>query len=462
MIFVMCANVSLLEAPIPEAPMADVIQSAAQSGADDRFLSSARPAPWSLPHRIFFRLVFSYLVLYCAGSLRFVPGGSWLVQPYDNLRRAICPWVAIHVFGLTGQVTTYFVTGSGDTTLQYVESLCYLVIAIVSAIVWSIADRCRTSYRILHAWLRILIRYTLAFTMFGYGFAKIFPLQFRAPTFARLIERYGDFSPMGVLWQFMGASTSYIVFSGAMEALGGVLLLFRRTTTLGAMICCAVLANIVALNFCYDVPVKLYSSHLLLMAVFLLIPDLRRLLDLLIWNQATAAADLSVPRFRRRSLRIAVALFQLVCIGNVMYGNLAGSWKRYRETYINPPRQPLHGLYEVESFMRNGVEVPPLTTDGTRWSKLIVDGRSGLSVRLMDGSPVYLGTNYDVGSSTVTLTYSGGTGAFTWSRPDADHLLLSGSMAGAALTIQLRRVDTAKFLLNSRGFHWISEYPFNR
>jgi hypothetical protein len=48
-----------------------------------------------------------------------------------------------------------------------------------------------------------------------------------------------------------------------------------------------VLANIVALTFCYDVPVKLYSSHLLLMAVFLVAPDLRRLLNL-VWNRPTA------------------------------------------------------------------------------------------------------------------------------------------------------------------------------
>jgi hypothetical protein len=49
-----------------------------------------------------------------------------------------------------------------------------------------------------------------------------------------------------------------------------------------------VLADIVALNFCYDVPVKLYSSHLLPMAVFLGTPDLRRLLNLMVWNRPTA------------------------------------------------------------------------------------------------------------------------------------------------------------------------------
>jgi len=49
---------------------------------------------------------------------------------------------------------------------------------------------------------------------------------------------------------------------------GGMLLLFRRTVTLGAIASAAALLNIVLLNFCYDVPVKLYSAHLLLMALF--------------------------------------------------------------------------------------------------------------------------------------------------------------------------------------------------
>jgi len=442
--------------------MADVAQPVAGIAAPP-VAAAVNPA-WPLPQRVLFRFVFCYFVLYNAGSLRYPPGGSWIAQPYYKLWQAIVPWVAIHIFGLSGPVTTYFPTGSGDTTLEYVQSLCYLVIAIAATAIWSLAYRRRANYRTLHSWLRILIRYTLAFTLFGYGFAKVFPLQFRAPTFGRLIEHYGDFSPMGVLWQFMGASTAYIVFSGLMEVLGGALLLFGRTTTLGAMVSAVVLANIVALNFCYDVPVKLYSSHLLLMAVLLLAPDLRRLLALLVLNRPTEPADLSIPRFQRRSLRIAAVVFQLACIGNVLYGVLSGNWKRYQETYINPPRQPLHGLYNVESFARNGAEVPPLTTDRTRWNKVIVDGKAGFSVRMMDESPKFLATEYDAAKSSVTLSEAGGAsrGVFSYSRPDGDHVVLQGATGGETVAIRLRRVDPSKFLLNSRGFHWISEYPFNR
>ena len=72
---------------------------------------------------------------------------------------------------------------------------------------------------------------------------------------------------MGVLWSFMGASVPYIIFSGACEVAGGLLVLFRRTTTFGALVNITVMANVVALNFFYGVPVKLYSANILLMAV---------------------------------------------------------------------------------------------------------------------------------------------------------------------------------------------------
>ena len=96
----------------------------------------ARPAEthataWSLPHRLLFRFLFAYLVLYIAPTLvNSVPGISKLTGFYFRGWRAMVPWVAIHVFHLSGQPTTYFPTGSGDTTLQYIQNLLDLVFAL--------------------------------------------------------------------------------------------------------------------------------------------------------------------------------------------------------------------------------------------------------------------------------------------------------------------------------------------
>jgi hypothetical protein len=45
-------------------------------------------------------------------------------------------------------------------------------------VTWSLADHQRKDYRWLHSWLRVAVRYTLAFTMLDYGLIKVFPMQF--------------------------------------------------------------------------------------------------------------------------------------------------------------------------------------------------------------------------------------------------------------------------------------------
>jgi len=87
-----------------------------------------------------------------------------------------------------------------------------------------------------------------------------------------MLEAIGDQSPMGLLWNFMGASAPYTIFGGLGELIGGLLLTNRRTALLGALISAAVMSQVVMLNFSYDVPVKIYSSELLLTARVLIAP----------------------------------------------------------------------------------------------------------------------------------------------------------------------------------------------
>jgi len=47
----------------------------------------------------------------------------------------------------------------------------------------------------------------------------------------------------------------------------------------------AVMANVVVLNFAYDVPVKLFSIHLLVMATFVVAPSIKRLSDFFLFNK---------------------------------------------------------------------------------------------------------------------------------------------------------------------------------
>jgi hypothetical protein len=421
--------------------------------------------PWPAPLRLLFRFVFCYYLLYAAPAhgtanlLAALPGTSWISGPYMRMWDAIVTWVAVHPFHLVGDYTRRFPTGSGDTTLDYIEVLCNITLSFVVMLVWSVLDRRRREYTTLHAWLRVLVRYMLAVTLFGYGFAKVFPLQFRTPPLARLLEPYGEFSPMGALWWFMGASTGYIIFSGTMEVLGGLLLMFRRTATLGAMVSFAVLSNVVALNYFYDVPVKLYSTNLLLMGVFLMAPDLRRLCSVLVLNRPAPPADLSRAQFQNRKLRIVAAVLPVLFFGYVLFNEVKGGWQSY-QARLHTPRSPLYGAYNVETFTRNGLE---LGTDKTRWRKIVLESPTGATVRTMDDTVINFGAKYDAAKQILALTQmKTQPSTLAWTTPDADHVVLSGKLGQNTVAIILRRIDPKSFLLLNRGYHWINERPLNR
>jgi len=52
-------------------------------------------------------------------------------------------------------------------------------------------------------------------------------VQFEPPGYGRLTQPLGQYSPMALLWTFMGYSPLYTSFTGSAEVIGGVLLFFR-------------------------------------------------------------------------------------------------------------------------------------------------------------------------------------------------------------------------------------------
>ena len=156
-----------------------------------------RMAEWNLATRIAFRFVFAYSVLYGFPFLAgLVPGIDYLGEKYTSLLYKVVPWVGSHILHLSHAITV-FPNGSGDTTYNYVEVLCFLAVATAATLTWSLLDRKRANYERLFQWLRLGIRLVLGMTMLGYGAAKVMQGQMPAPSLSRLLQPYGESSPMG-------------------------------------------------------------------------------------------------------------------------------------------------------------------------------------------------------------------------------------------------------------------------
>jgi hypothetical protein len=213
---------------------------------------------WSVARRIGFRFLFAYLTLYTTSLLGL---SNWVV-----------PWIGARALGMTVQPR---MNGSGDTSFHWVQAFCVLTFAVAVTPIWSALDRARPHYCKLHSYLRVWLRYGLGVALIGYGMAKVIQAQFPHPGVDRLTRTFGEASPMGLLWTFMGFSAGYNLFAELAELVPGVLLFFRRTALLGSLLAAATMANVVALNFFYDVPVKIFSTHLLLIAIVMPRPTCR-------------------------------------------------------------------------------------------------------------------------------------------------------------------------------------------
>ncbi len=444
---------------------------------------------WPLLHRILFRFIFAYVVLFMGSfSGAYAPLSLPLATLFREFWSAIIPWVANSIL----HVPPPPVQSDGDGLGHWIIMVGSGVFAVVVTVIWSVADRRRLNYLTLHAWFRIILRYSLGISMFTYGVVKIFHLQMLPPHLSKLVQSYGDSSPTSLLWIFMGSSAAYSAFTGVVELIGGLLLFNRRSATLGALISFCAMAHVVALNFSYDVSVKIWSMNLLALSVILIVPDFRRLVDVLVLNRPSKKVEFP-PLFKtQKKARIWFGIGMAclaITLGLRLFGVLNGRAQSYSRTPV-----ALYGIYEVESFKSDGNVLPPLLTDESRWRMLIIE-RSGLaSIRFMnDEHADYLtrmddegGTISFVPNFDVSITAAGGTRqAYNprqierrferaiESNPDSGQMLkytqledltldLTGSWDGSVIEVRLRRIDESKFLLLNRGFHWIQEYPFFR
>ena len=264
---------------------------------------------------------------------------------------------------------------------------------------------------------------------------------------------------------FMAASPAYTMFTGFAEVLAGCLLFYRRTTMLGALLGAGVMSHVLALNLCYDVPAKLFSARLLLMSVFLLLPETRRLIDFFVLHRPIEAREfpplVQWRWLKARKLNMKDLYFTCLIVLTLA---LTRSYWMPKE----PTKTPLEGIWEVDEFKLDHQTLPPLTTDKKRWRHLILqDDRMGF-VRPMSGERVWQQCAIDPTTRTLKLTPFGDKkdplpwAVLTFAQPEPDQLTLSGSLDSQAVELKLHLVPASKFPLISRGFHWINEYPFNR
>ena len=394
-----------------------------------------------------FRFSFIYWILYSlTNAFRALPWmRTTLGRTYLETSGSLARWVSLNVFDITQLPIPN--TGSGDTMDAYVGLLVCFVIAMLAAMIWSLIDRRRALDARLNDLLRTYLRYVLAFMLLGYGLGKAG--QYPPLGFDQLITTFGDSTPMGVLWKFMKASQPYTVFAAICEVGAAVLLLWRRTSVLGAMAAAGVMLNVAMMNFCYDVPVKQFSSHLCLMALFIMLPEAQRLANVLFWNRPTEAVNLRPMNLGVRGewgMRIVKACVVVYYFGLPIMQS------------VTRPKAPdlsdsgVLGGYEIES-----------ANNPRQWRYLSLQRQRGtntFTLGLQNGIRESGTFEFEPDGRTMQCKASfrmNTTQAMTVRVMDADHL----NVAAEGIEVGFKRKRRDSFTLIKRGFHWTTELPYN-
>jgi hypothetical protein len=350
-------------------------------------------------------------------------------------------------------------TGSGDTTLNYVGTVLNILLATVfSFSIWCFFKR-KINSRKVFVIIGIYARCYLAYCCITYGFSKILVQQFPGLTYFRLAEPYGDSTPMGLFWTFMSGSKAYTIFCGLLEVLTGYLILFKRTRTIGGLLLVVVMIQIIMINLCYDVPVKLFSIHLLLMSLFVLDDDLKNLFKFLVLRQQVKLSD--APAFKNKKLFYgALAAQVLVLIGFSYFSVNEG--QEYTESKW---QEQFFGVYRVNSF--EFIKDKSLKTAKIGWDEIIVDRRYNGDVAakiIADGKRYRYTLNIDtldrkmefIGKESTDLNIK------LQYKNQADTFYIEGQWHDQYLKAVLIRRDKTNYNLTNTGFHWIQEQPNNQ
>jgi hypothetical protein len=260
---------------------------------------------------------------------------------------------------------------------------------------------------------------------------------------------YGEMSPMGLAWRFFGYSDTYKIFMGVSEILAGFLLLFRRTVVLGALVSIAVCTNIVLVNFSFDVPVKLFSSHLLVFSILVLLPSLKAIFDFFLLQKNTSLGTLT-PYFPKRKYQIIWLIFNIYYIGVIPITRMFG---HYQGQKFRVHQNEWDGIY-------SGFEAD----ESRAWERLLVEGNY-LVLITENGNREWISINEVLPEGKISLKNSGNEeklNELSIKELSEKEYELELRIGNKKTKVSGKRKQISEYPLVQRGFHWINEYPYNR
>lgn len=344
-------------------------------------------------------------------------------------------------FETYGQYVEYVLIGMVGTAL--LGSLTY-------GLIWHRREQTTAKSSALHhAWLQGIIRYWLALSIASYGFAKILKTQFQTPDYLLDMPLH-SIGGMSLTWYYFGYSYPLAVSIALLQIGGSILLLYRRTTLVGAMILLPVMVNIVLIDIFYKIsPGALFNAVTFTLALLFLLSLHSKRLKLIFLDVVDRLPPIAFgPGWIKSTLRILPIAIAFVSLKALIV--------------IHPNEQTLKGSWKVEKLIRNG-RVQSMTawlTDTRAWSRIYFAGLEGCSFspnpyRFEPSESLFGSYEFDSLQNKLQVAfYSHDTLRAIIRDRTAEAMLLQGVLGRDTLEMQLTLYDDRLFcyLLKNEGY----------
>src|SRR5262245_63212298 len=163
----------------------------------------------------------------------------------------------------------------------------------------------------------------------------------------------------------------------------------------------AVTCEISLLNMTYDVPVKLFSLHLLVMSTILLLPCIRPVFTFLALKRAVDPPREGKLFANVATHRVAIAV-QVVFAAWFLWSGYQNGRAASAQLAVQKP--PLYGIWNIDRMTIDGVERAPLLTDYDRWRRIVVQYPGSIQFQRMNDTWAGFSATTNLDAKTVVMT----------------------------------------------------------
>ena len=428
--------------------------------------NTTETSQWLFIQKLAFRFFFIYFVLQVQSWSWFfswIPGVDFLLGYLNQGMDWMVETANKHIFHVREVLVP--MGGSGDTSYGWAQLWLFLSLALFGGIIWTILDSKRKNYVVLDFWLRTVIRYYIILVLLTYGLSKVFIQQMGFPLISQLATPLGDLLPMRFSWLFIGYSDGYQIFSGVMEVLPALLMLYRRTLNLGIFIAFAVFLNVMMINLCYDVPVKIFSMQMTFSCFYLLANNLMHFFNFFVLNKPTVLDTSYHYKYVSKTMRWGRIAFKTLFIIFALIVPFYETWSGYSSSQ-NEAKPIKSGVYEVKTFVVNQDSTAKSIPDSLKWKDMIFEKGTFGSINTMDTlfrkryNRAYFNYEFDTVKHVMNFKKRSDDSTFLFSMryeiPDSNTVKFWTKIRKDSIYVVLKK-SKRHFQLAERQFHWLSE-----